>query len=94
VKTPTTENWFENLTKVFSTPYLEGEGLVNFSLMKGNPYFLAHVVDTENGSAIYLSATRDEIRISPASKETNSTTVSKILQILQKYVDPTLIPQF
>lgn len=92
-KEPTTENWFENITKVFSAPYLKEDRLVNFPLTKGNPYFLAHVIDIENGSAVYLSATGSEVRISPASEETSSATVSKIVQVVQKYIDPTLIPQ-
>lgn len=88
-----TENWFSNVVKVFSAPVINDENLVNFILERGNPYFLAHVIDTENRSAVYLSATKDEIRISPVYKETNVATVSKIIRILQRYVDPTMIPR-
>jgi len=88
-----TADWFNNVTKIFSTPVLEEESLVNFPLKHGNPYFLVHVIDTENGSAAYLSATGNEIRISPASEETSFATVSKIVRTLQKYIDPTLVPR-
>lgn len=91
-KTMTTD-WFDNVAKIFSIPVLSDENLVNFPLKHGNPYFLAHVIDTENGSAVYLSATTKEIRISPAGEETNISTVSKIVRILQRYVDPVLIPR-
>jgi hypothetical protein len=87
-----TTDWFSNVTKIFSTPVLEEENLVNFPLNLGNPYFLAHVIDTENGSAVYLSATANEVRITPASEETSIVTVSKIVRTLQKYIDPTLVP--
>jgi len=88
-----TTDWFDNVTKIFSTPVLEEEHLVNFPLKQGNPYFLAHVIDIENGAAVYLSATMNEIRISPASEETSIVTVSKIVRTLQKYIDPTLVPR-
>lgn len=89
-----TEDWFNNLVKVFSVPYLKDENLLTFILERGNPYFLAQVVDTENGSAVYLSATKDEIRISPVNDETNIATVSKIVRVLQRYIDPVLVPRF
>jgi hypothetical protein len=88
-----TADWFDNVIKIFSTPVLDDENLVNFPLKEGNPYFLTHVIDTENGSAVYLSATANEIRISPASEETNIATVSKIVRILQRYIDPILVPR-
>jgi len=88
-----TENWFSNIVKVFSAPVINDENLVNFILERGNPYFLAHVIDTENKSAVYLSATKDEIRISPVNQETNVATVSKVIRILQRYIDPTMIPR-
>jgi len=88
-----TTDWFDNVTKVFSTPVLVEENLVNFPLKQGNPYFLAHVIDIENGAAVYLSATLNEIRISPASEETSIVTVSKVVRTLQKYIDPTLVPR-
>jgi hypothetical protein len=88
-----TENWFDTAVKVFSEPVIGGEGIVNFVLEKGNPYFLANVIDTENGSAVYLSATKEEIRISPADEETNVATVSKVIRMLQRYVDPKVVPR-
>jgi hypothetical protein len=87
-----TTDWFSNIAKIFSTPVLGDENLVNFTLKEGNPYFLAHVIDTENGSAVYLSATADEIRISPVNEETSIATVSKIVRVLQRYIDPMLVP--
>jgi len=93
IKETMTTDWFENVTKIFSVPVLSEENLVNFPLKHGNPYFLAHVIDTENGSAVYISATANEIRISPADGETSIVTVSKIVRILQRYIDPILIPR-
>ena len=86
---PMTENWYENFTNLFSIPYRTDERIMNFVLMKGNPYFLAQIIDLEKGgSGVYLSATEKSIRISPSSKVTNISTVLKIIKILQKYVDP------
>jgi hypothetical protein len=88
-----TVDWFKNITKIFSTPVIKEESLVNFTLKEGNPYFLAHIIDTENGSSIYLSATANEVRISPADEETSIATVAKIIRILQRYIDPTIVPR-
>lgn len=91
IDTPMTENWYENFTSLFSIPYKTEERLMSFVLMRGNPYFLAQIIDVEKGgSGVYLSATEKSIRISPASKVTRISTVLKIIKILQKYVDPNI----
>jgi len=91
INNPMTEKWYENFTSVFSVPFKREEKLMNFVLMKGNPYFLAQIIDLEKGgSGIYLSATEDSIRISPSSKVTSVSTVLKIIKVLQKYVDPNI----
>jgi hypothetical protein len=91
IKNPMTQNWYENLTELFSLPYKSEEKLMSFVLMKGNPYFLAQVIDLERGgSGVYLSATENSIRMSPSSEATKSATVLKIIGTLQKYVDPNI----
>jgi len=91
INDPMTGNWYKNFTSLFSMPYKQEEKLLNFVLMKGNPYFLAQVIDLEKGgSGVYLSATGNSIRISPSSKVTNISTVLKIIKALQKYVDPNI----
>ena len=91
IKEPMTSEWYKNLTELFSAPYNPQEKLMSFVLMQGNPYFLAQIIDLEKGgSGIYLSATGNAIRISPSSKETSITTVLKIIEVLQKYVDPNI----
>lgn len=91
VKKPMTRDWYDNFESLFSTPYRREEKLMSFVLMKGNPYFLAQVIDLEKGgSGIYLSATEDSIRLSPSSKATSISTVFKIIEALQKYVDPSI----
>jgi len=91
IKNPMTQNWYENLTELFSQPYKSEEKLMSFVLMKGNPYFLAQVIDLEKGgSGLYLSATENSVRISPSSTITKSVTVLKIIKTLQKYVDPNI----
>jgi hypothetical protein len=91
ITNPMTENWYENFTTLFSRPYKREEKLMSFVVMKGNPYFLAQIIDIEKGgSGVYLSATQDSIRISPSSAMTNVSTVLKIIKALQKYVDPNI----
>jgi len=88
---PMTENWYENFTNLFSIPFKPEENLMNFVLMKGNPYFLAQVIDIEKGgSGVYLSATENSIRISPSSETTKISTVLKVVEAVQKYVDPSI----
>lgn len=89
INEPMTENWYETFVSLFSRPYKREEKLMSFVLMKGNPYFLAQIIDLEKGgSGIYLSATGDSIRISPSGGVANVSTVLKIVKTLQKYVDP------
>jgi hypothetical protein len=64
--------------------------LVNFTLMSGNPYFLVHIIDVENSSSVYLSATDDELQIVPARKTTAENTIAKIIDLLQTKIDPTI----
>jgi hypothetical protein len=91
IDSPMTENWYGNLTNLFSTPFKREEKLMNFVLMKGNPYFLAQVVDLEKGgSGVYLSATEKSVRISPLGETTNISTVLKVIRTMQKYVDPNI----
>lgn len=91
INNPLTEEWYDNFESLFSTPYKREEKLMNFVLMKGNPYFLAQVIDLDKGgSGIYLSATENSVRISPSSKATSISTVFKIIKVLQKYVDPNI----
>jgi hypothetical protein len=89
VDKPMTENWYENFTTLFSAPFKKDEKLMNFVLMKGNPYFLAQTIDMERGgSGVYLSATENYIKISPSGQTTNVSTVLKIIKLIQKHVDP------
>jgi hypothetical protein len=91
INNPMTNNWYENFTSLFTAPFKSDENIMSFVLMKGNPYFLAHVVDLEKGgSGVYLSATENSIRISPSGQETNVATVLKIIKAVQKYVDPNI----
>lgn len=91
IDNPMTENWYANFTSLFSEPYKREEKLMSFVLMRGNPYFLAQVIDLEKGgSGVYLSATENSIRISPSGNVTNISTVLKIIKVLQKYVDPNI----
>jgi hypothetical protein len=91
IDNPMTNDWYENFTNLFTAPFRSDEKIMNFVLMKGNPYFLAHVVDLEKGgSGVYLSATENSIRISPSGQETKVSTVLKIIKAVQKYVDPNI----
>jgi hypothetical protein len=83
------KKWFKEIIELFSSDN-EDEKLVNFTLLSGNPYFLSHVIDVENGSSIYLSATSNELRIAPAEKHSNESTIAKVIDILQRQIDPTI----
>lgn len=88
-KPESAKKWFKEIIELFGSDN-EDEKLVNFTLLSGNPYFLSHVIDVENGSSIYLSATSDELRIAPAEKHTNESTIAKVIDILQRRIDPTI----
>lgn len=88
-KPESAKKWFREIIELFGSDN-EDEKLVNFTLLSGNPYFLSHVIDVENGSSIYLSATSDELRIAPAEKHPNESTVAKVIDILQRRIDPTI----
>jgi len=83
------KKWFNEIIELFGSD-IKDEKLVNFTLLSGNPYFLSHVIDVENGSSIYLSATSDELHIAPAEKHTNESTIAKVIDILQRQIDPTI----
>jgi hypothetical protein len=88
---PLSFSWYENLTNLFSQPYYKQEKLMSFVLMKGNPYFLVQIIDLDKGgSGVFLSATEKSIRISPTNSLTKPSTVLKIINTLQKYVDPNI----
>lgn len=84
-----TERWYERIVDLFSSDIPE-QRLLNFTLLSGNPYFLVHVVDAENSSSIYLSATSEELQIVPAESSTKEGTVAKIIDLLQAKVDPSI----
>lgn len=88
-KSKEAKEWFEGIMKLFSSD-IPREKLVNFTLMSGNPYFLVHIIDVENSSSVYLSATNDELQIVPAGKVTRENTVAKIIDLLQTKVDPSI----
>lgn len=83
------KKWFKEIVELFGSDN-EDEKLVNFTLLSGNPYFLSHVIDVENGSSVYLSATSEDLRISPAESYPNESTVAKVIDILQRQIDPTI----
>jgi hypothetical protein len=83
------KKWLKEITELFSSDNVD-EKLVNFTLLSGNPYFLSHVIDVENGSSVYLSATSNELRIAPAEKHPNESTIAKVIDILQRQIDPTI----
>jgi len=87
---PFFESWLENLVKTFSLGYINEHKLVSFVLEKGNPYFLAEIIDIENESRVFISATSKTIRISPADYNTKPSTISKLFSILQARVDPSI----
>ena len=84
-----TEKWYEKIVGLFSSDIPE-QKLVNFTLLSGNPYFLVHIVDVENSSSVYLSATSEELQIVPAEQSTKEGTVAKIIDLLQGKVDPSI----
>jgi len=84
-----TEEWYETIVGLFSSDIPE-QKLVNFTLISGNPYFLVHIVDVENSSSVYLSATSEEMQIVPAESSTKEGTVAKIIDLLQAKVDPSI----
>jgi len=84
-----TEKWYDNIIKLFSSDIRE-EKLINFTLLSGNPYFLVHIVDVENSSSVYLSATSEELQIVPAESSTKEGTIAKIINLLQTKVDPSI----
>jgi hypothetical protein len=83
------KKWFNEIVDVFGSDNRD-EKLVNFTLLSGNPYFLSHVIDVEYGSSVYLSATSEELRIAPAETYPNEATIAKIIDILQRQIDPTI----
>jgi hypothetical protein len=87
-KSKETKEWFEQIIKHFDSDIPEKK-LVNFTLMSGNPYFLVHVIDVENSSSVYLSATSEDLQIIPAESSAKEETITKIIEILQK-VDPAI----
>lgn len=88
-KSKEAKEWHSKVKTLFQSDILE-EKLVNFTLLSGNPHFLVHVVDVENSSSVYLSATRDEIQITPAEKYVNEGTIAKILELLESKIDPSI----
>lgn len=87
-KSKETKEWYEQIVKQFDSNIPEKK-LVNFTLLSGNPYFLVHVIDVENSSSVYLSATSEDLQIIPAESSTKEETIVKIIDILQK-VDPSI----
>jgi hypothetical protein len=91
VENPMTTQWYNNFVSFFSTPFKKEDKLMNFVIMKGNPYFLAQIIDLQKGgSGVYVSATDNSIRISPSNDATHVSTVLKVIKIVQKYVDPNI----
>lgn len=88
-KTKITGEWYENIMELFQSDIPEAK-IINFTLLSGNPYFLVHVVDVENGSSIYLSATSEELHIVPAERDVKEATIAKIVGLLQTRVDPSI----
>jgi hypothetical protein len=83
-------SWFKNLINTFSLGYINEYKLVSFVLEEGNPYFLAEIIDLENGSRVFISAINNLIKISPARDQTKPSTVSKLFLILQSRVNPSI----
>lgn len=88
-KSEETKEWYEQIVKLFGSDISEKK-LVNFTLLSGNPYFLVHVIDVENSSSVYLSATSEDLQIVPAESSTKEETIAKIIDILQTKVDPSI----
>lgn len=87
---PTFPTWYDNLVNTFSLGFLKEPKILSFVLERGNPYFLAEIIDLEEDSRIFLSAIENDIRISPSTQEMKPSTVSKIFSILQNQVDPSI----
>lgn len=83
-------DWFQNLTETFRGGYLKEYNLISSIINEGNPYFLAKIIDLDNASIVFLSATKRSIRISPATEQTKPSTMSKLFTILQSQVDPSI----
>ena len=83
------ENWFKNIVSLFESN-IANEKLITFTLLSGNPYFLTHIIDAENSSSVYLSATSEDLQIVPAGTSTKEETIAKIIGILQNNVDPSI----
>jgi len=83
------KKWYEKIVSLFGSDIPEKK-LVNFTLLSGNPYFFVHVIDAENGSSVYLSATSEEVQIVPAESSRKEGTIAKIIGILQAEVDPSI----
>ena len=83
------EKWYDNVVSLFSAD-IPQERLVSFVLMSGNPYFLVHIIDIENSSSVYLSATSEELQLVPAGISTKEGTITKIVDLLQTKVDPSI----
>ena len=88
-KSEETEKWYDTIVSLFGSD-IQQEKLVNFTLLSGNPYFLAHIIDVENSSSVYLSATSEELQIVPAESSVKEGTIAKIIGILQAKVDPSI----
>jgi len=88
-KSKETENWYGKIVSLFGSD-IPQEKLLNFTLLSGNPYFLVHIVDVENSSSVYLSATSEELQIVPAESSTKEGTIAKIIDLLQAKVDPSI----
>ena len=84
-----TRKWYEKIISLFSSDIPESK-LMNFTLLSGNPYFLVHIVDVENSSSVYLSATSEELQIVPAESSTKEGTIAKIIDLIQAKVDPSI----
>lgn len=83
------EKWYDNIVSLFGSD-IPQERLMNFTLLSGNPYFLVHVIDIENSSSVYLSATSEELQIVPAGSSAKEETMAKIVDLLQTKVDPSI----
>lgn len=90
MKEPIFKSWYNNLVDTFSLGYLSNFNILSVVLEKGNPYFLAEIVDLDSESRFYLSAVHDSIRISPSNQQTKPSTISKIFSILQSRIDPSI----
>lgn len=88
-KSKESTDWYQKIVRVFGSDVPERK-LVNFTLVSGNPYFLVHIIDVENSSSVYLSATSEEMQIVPAESSTKEGTMSKIISLLQAKIDPTI----